>query len=265
MPSVDLTRLNAQIEALFKAKIKPDAFIRNLNALLQLYSHQAYSAGLGVIASAPSSAYRVPEAVMAALEKGLIAWAGEYPKNTLFVADALWIMPQVENKHLALLLLSIQPEESLKKVLWRVNRWLLEDNESNVQRELVVLACAGFLRGDAGTFLAQVERWLRHKNKNFQKAGLVGLAALSQHLHMRDNPQLLDILQNRLEQAGLEQQALLYEILQNLIPRHPAEITSIFLDVLVQDRSFVMRKLARRCLPLFPARFAEPIRQALKT
>ncbi len=264
MPSVDLTRLNAQIEALFSASVKPAIFIRNLNALLQLYSHQAYSAGTGVNATSSMNAYRVPDAVMAAFEKRIISWAENNSKSSIPIADTLWLLPQVENKHLALLILASQPIEAAQKVLWRVNRWMLEENDSSIQRELIMTGCSGLLDQQPQAFLNQVLRWLAHSDVPTFKAGLIGLLMISQHEGLRDDPLVLDMLQEILEKISLEYQAVLFEILESLIPRHPAECASVITNALVKNPSYTARKLARRSLDLFPEPYAKVVHLALK-
>jgi len=264
MPSVDLTRLNAQIEALFTASVKPEIFIRNLNALLQLYSHQAYSAGTGVIATASMNAYRVPDAVMVALEKRMKSWVEDNPKATLSIADSLWRLPQVENKHLTLLILASQPVKSTQKILWRIHRWIMEENESSIQRELIMTGCSGLITQQPQTFLNQVRHWLAHKDASVYKAGLIGLLMLSQREGLRDEPLVLDILQDLLEKFSLEHQSVIFEILENLIPRHPAECASVITNALLKNPGYTARKLARRSLDLFPEPYAEMVHLALK-
>ena len=265
MSSVDLTRLDAQLEALFKSYTNADIFIRNLNTLLLLYSNQAYAAGTGVIASTPASAYRVPEAVMEALEKRFLTRVPTQPESSLEIADKLWHHTQVENKHLALNILQLQPKQNLLKVTWRVKRWVKEDNEPAVMRELVLLGCAGYLRDNPNAFLKQVRRWLSDNNSEIRSAGFFGFLALTQHPQLRDDPLLLDLIQNILAESNFTQTSIILEILEKIIARHPAETAAVLIHVLSSNNNFTLRNLVRRSLEFFPTGYANSIRQALNT
>src|SRR5512140_3344696 len=108
MPAIDLARLKTQAARLAEKFSQPDAFIADLNKMLDIYTNRTWRT-TQVIQRYSIPTYNTPRPVLRQIELEMAALAERHPIEAVTLTKALWEAGSLESRVLAASLLGSIP------------------------------------------------------------------------------------------------------------------------------------------------------------
>ena len=124
MPAIRPARLKQQVADLVSQYNQPAAFVRELHALLDLYSDHTQRKGQSGIPNPLLDSYSAPAPVMRQVWHELSRTIELHPDEFLQLSDALWAEPNYDLQLLAARLLGQLPVVPPGAVLNRLQAWV---------------------------------------------------------------------------------------------------------------------------------------------
>jgi hypothetical protein len=182
----------------------------------------------------------------------LEAPARESPQEALKLCDALWGVPYLEFRLLAISLLgkiSLQPSGL---VIERLNAWILSNPERRLVQAILEDGCKILRTQQPGEYFKMIEEWLNHPRVYFQQVGLQALLPQVRDPRFDNLPVIFRLIQPYILTIKPALREDIVDLMQALARRSPRE-TAFFLR---QNLSHPDQKdvpfLIRQCASEFP-------------
>jgi hypothetical protein len=175
MPAIQPARLKKQTADLAAKFNQPSLFVRELRALLDLYTDHTQRQGQAGEPSPLLDSYNTPPPVMRLVWRELTHVIKLHPANILPLCDALWAEPNYDLQVLAARLLGQVPIEPAGPVLDRLQSWVRSGLDRHLLDGLLEYSLVKFHQDAPDQVLELVTAWLASPDLNLQHAGLRAL------------------------------------------------------------------------------------------
>ncbi|MEW5828224.1 MAG: DNA alkylation repair protein [Chloroflexota bacterium] len=263
MPAVDLSRLKKQAAALADLFDQPEAFLRALHEMLDLYVNRTLrtknvAAPISVLPS-----YRTPSIVLRQIENELNLIANRQPAEALILADELWDDGYLETRLLAAFLLGrIPPRE--ERLLARLTAWTGQVRDPEVRTALLTTSLTRLRREAPDNFLVLVREWLHPAREKLWPNGIRALLALITDPDFENLPPVFEIVHPVIDNAPPAMQMDIRTLLAALYEASATE-TAYFLKQLIRDSQNPNTPIMlRRMAPNLPKGLADSIRPLVR-
>lgn len=264
MPAIQPARLKTQVSDLLAHFAEPEAFIRELHALLDFYADRTRRPGLTGKPKPLIQAYNAPRQVLRRIEADLLPRVQSDPDGALTLADALWADAWFESRMLAVHILGALPLTEADTISERLQTWGQSCRDETLTDALLSRGASRLRDEDPDGFLRQVERWLRGGDALSRKLGLRAIPGLVASPQFENLPVLFRLLAPLLRDAESTLEGDLLSAVRALGRRSPRE-TAYFLQKNLQaPHKAGLEVITRKSLDVFPAELAETLRTDLR-
>jgi hypothetical protein len=263
MAAVNLPRLRIQSAKLMGYFDAPDGFLRELHNLLDNYADRTIrpSAITSPVLVLPS--YRVPTVVLRQLEIDLGVRAQDSPDQTITLADKCWDDGYFESRSLAAYLLGLVPPTD-KRYLIRLNSWVAETREPNINRILISISMARLRKEEPELYLSEIERWSHPAQKKMWNSAINALLPLLKDKSFHNLPAIYKIVSPIIESAPATMQNSLSILICALYESSPIETTFFVRQLLTLSTTPHTLTNIRRIYPTLPDPLQKDLREAVR-
>lgn len=262
MPSVQLTRLRSQINALALHFENCNLFSNSLLTLLKLYSDKQIKNIEWYENKSSIKLLNVPDSVITELDAKLGLLAKEKPDSALENADLLWKSDQYEVKRSAISLLSNLDKPHQNDTIERIRAWINPELDKRIMADILK---AFEYKSDIlldEEWVRSLSKWLASQDYEMQR---LGLRALSQTVKMKykNLPQIFNILSPVIQNPRIAIQKDLVELIKILADQSEAETASFLIMCGTLYPNADVKAFIRKSLSLFDLYFQTEIKTAL--
>ncbi len=237
----------------------PKAVRSRVVALLDIYADRTRRTGASANLERAPWSFDVPTPILRTLKQ----YMGEQLAGKLElawgIADELWLANYRETQILAAGILALHEVE-------RVAAWAEEHAAGSVDRatlaELAGSGLAGWRLADPQGFLQKISAWLHAEEARLRALALYALGAAVREPSFEDLPTIYNMLRVFDQPARGDSRRALFDLVQSLARRSPAETTHFLLERLRRGASGAER-LARTIQEDLPSPQQAAIRKAL--
>jgi hypothetical protein len=194
MPAIQPVRLKKQVSELVAKFNQPTLFIRELHALLDLYTDHTQRPGQAGEPSPLLDSYNTPTPVMRQVWHELSLMIKIHPADVLPLCDALWAESNYDLQLLATRLLGMLPVDPPDPVLDRVQSWVHSDLEKRLLDGLLEYGLIRLQQDNPDKLLGIVSSWLSSSDLPVQQAGLRCLLPIIKDQGMEYLPAIFRLL-----------------------------------------------------------------------
>jgi hypothetical protein len=264
MPAINLARLKTQAARLSEKFNKPEAFVRDLNELLDFYTNRTIRATqIAQRLSLPT--YRTPAPVLRQIQAELVPLAGTRPIEAIALIDALWNAGSLEARLLAAYLLGSIPLDQAIPALTRLPDWLAQSMDKEIRSALLTDAFARLRRDNPEALFILLEDWLKSPRNSLQVWGLRALIPMLTDPHFENLPAVFRILKPAVRSAGPVTQLELQACFATLEQVSLTETLSFLREIIGDNPSPLMLRTFRRILPGLSPELQAGLREMLRT
>jgi hypothetical protein len=263
MPAIDLARLKIQAARLGEKFAEPEAFLGNLNELLDFYTNRTIRAAQ-VVQRLSTPTYHTPRPVLRQIEQELAPLAKNQPHEAENLIKVLWEANSLESRLLAAFLLGSMPSDQAIPSLRLLPAWLNRSSDKEIRNALLTTALTRLRKEKPDTFFVILEGWLKSAHPTWQVWGLQALIPLLRDPHFENLPAIFRIIRPAVEAAGPITQLDLQACLAAL-ERVSLIETAVFLrDIIQSNPRPMMLRILRRVLPGLSQELQETLRETLR-
>ncbi len=193
MPAIDLTRLKKQSAKLISLYDQPDAFLHQIEEILEFYANRTLRVSQ-VIQRSNLPTYNTPRQVLLQIEKTIEKLANQNPEAAINLTKTLWKASFYESQLLSAFILGTIPPASTISLLTNLPEMLYETNDQGVKNALLTSALARIRKENPQAMLLLIKEWLNAPGLKTQTWGLYAFLPLIQQLGYDDLPQVFEIL-----------------------------------------------------------------------
>lgn len=263
MPAAELSRLQAQINAITTQFETPAVFVKSLTALLELYSNRDLLTGDSIKIQVLMPSYRPPTLVMRQLETELSTLTSQRPDLALQILDLLWQKTYYETRLLAIFMLGNLPIDMLQPMRERFLKWVQPGLESGLMKSLINKGSLQLRRYKMDEWLLWAQKWVDNRNPEIVKIGLRALSVVCVDPNYINFPTIFSIIESVILKPIFPVQKELTSLFKIIIERVPMETISFFRSILAQTQSNEIKSFFRRCLPFFEKDLQQSIKSEL--
>jgi hypothetical protein len=263
MPAIDLARLKIQAARLAEKFAEPEAFLGNLNELLDFYTNRTIRAAQ-VVQRLSTPTYHTPRPVLRQIEKELAPLAENQPQEAENLIKVLWEANSLESHLLAAFLLGSMPSDQAIPTLRLLPAWLNRSSDKEIRIALLTTALTRLRREKPEPFFVILEGWLKSSHPTWQVWGLQALIPLLQDPHFENLPAVFRILRPTVESAGPITQLDLQACLTALERVSLIETAAFLREIIHTNPRPMMLRILRRILPGFSQELQEVLRETLR-
>jgi hypothetical protein len=263
MPAINLPRLRIQSAKLMDHFNDPDGFLRELHNLFEIYADRTLRPGAIVSPILILPSYRVPVAVLRHLELELRTKAQNNPTQTFSLADKLWENGYFESRRLAAFLLGqISPTD--QQYLTRLNSWVAETREPDINKILVATSMARMRQETPDLYTKQIEQWAHPARKKMWSSAISALLPLLEDKNFHNLPTIYKMVAPIIESAPTTLQNDLSVLICALYESSPIETTFFMKQILILSTNPHTKTNIRRILPTLPASLHKDLRETIR-
>jgi hypothetical protein len=263
MPAVQLEVLETHISNLAWKFTRPDEFQQSLAHLLTFYSEQVYRPGTNVTRKFAQSKYRVPQIVLANIERKLTDWCKENPDSAHLLAEQLRRDDFYEPRLLAAHILGQLPGDKFPLVLDIVKSWAEAEKDRAMLDQIFMEASYNIRNHEPELWIELSNFWLASKEYYQKNLGTRALIPLARDRNFINLPNLYQIITPLLAHPNLSLQNDLLQLMEVLIKRIPNEVSYLLKDILQDHNEAPVHRLFRKLLPMFPSNIQRSLRESL--
>ncbi len=263
MPAISLSHLRTHTAYLVDQFGAPAKFVADLRALLEFYQDRTRRRTQMVVRTS-LPAFNTPGPVLRQILIALTPPAEERPLEAIAVVDALWQAGFLETRVLAAMLVGRVPPESAMPLYGKLENWLEESREREIQRAILHDSLARVRREQPAVLLHLVEAWLESASFRRQVWGMQALTPLLDEPGFEDLPSVFRILRPAVQSAGPATQVALADCLEALGRISPGETFYFLRQILLEDPPPMMVRTLQRILPTLPPLLQEKLRTELR-
>jgi hypothetical protein len=264
MPAIQPAHLKQQTTDLAAKFNQPATFIRDLHALLDLYTDHTHRSGQAGEPSPLAGSYKTPPPVMRQVWHELTRTIKSHPENILPLCDALWAEPNYDLQLLATRLLGQVSIEPPGPVLDRLQSWVRSGLDKRLLDGLLENGLRQFQQDAPERFLELVSSWLDSTDLTLLKAGLRALLPMVSAAGTENLPAIFRLLTPFLRVAPTRLRPDILSVLTALARRSPSETAYLLRKNLSTPDNPDTPWLIRQVLSEFPKETQAGLRVALK-
>jgi hypothetical protein len=263
MPAIDLARLKTQSARLVEHFDKPEAFVHDLQELLDFYTNRTMrSAQLAQRIFLPT--HHTPRPVLRQIEMELKALADAHPLEAVELTGAMWKAGSLESRLLAARLLGMIPPAQAMPALTRLPEWLNQSTDAVIQHALLNDALDRLRKENPEALFILTEEWLKSPRSGLQRWGLRALIPLFNLPNFENLPAVFRILRPAVEAAGPATQLDLQACLAALGRVSLTETLYFLREILNGRPSAMLLRTLKRMLPALPPELQSGLREMLR-
>ncbi|HEY5268958.1 MAG TPA: DNA alkylation repair protein [Anaerolineales bacterium] len=263
MPAINLARLKTQAARLSEKFSDPEAFVCDLNELLDYYTNRTIRATqIARRLSLPT--YSTPAPVLRQIQAELVPLAGSHPIEALALADALWKAGSLETRLLAAYLLGSIPLAQAIPALTRLPDWLAQSTDKEIRKALLTDAFARLRRENPEALFILLEDWLKSPRFSLQLLGLQALIPMLTDPHFENLPAVFRILKPAVRSAGPVTQLELQACLATLGQVSLTETLAFLREIIGDNPPPLMLRTFRRLLAGLSPELQSGLREMLR-
>jgi hypothetical protein len=175
MPAIQPARLKQQVANLVSDYDQPPVFVRDLHALLDLYSDHTQRHGQAGMPSSLMNSYNAPQQVMRQVWRECSRLIKPHPNQMLHLCDALWAETNFDLKLLAARILGQLPAVPPEPVLERLQSWVRMGMDKRLLDGFLEHGIKRFQQEVPEQLLELISTWLSSPEQDFRQAGLRAL------------------------------------------------------------------------------------------
>jgi hypothetical protein len=263
MPAIDLARLKTQAARLAEKFGQPQAFILDLNELLDFYTNRTIRV-TQVVQRYSIPTYQTPRPVLRQIQGELAPLAENHPGEAVTLTKALWEAGSLESRLLAASLLGSIPSTPAIPALTRLPDWLFRSTDREVREALLSDALARLRRENPDTFFMILEGWLSSARPSSQVWGMQAIIPLLQDPQFENLPAVFRILQPAVRATGPITQMDLQACVAALEKVSLTETLAFLREIISDKPSLLMIRTIRRILPGLSAELQAALREILR-
>jgi len=247
MPAINLAQLKIQSARLSEKFSEPEAFVHDLNELLDFYNNRTIRPTQDVKRlSLPT--YHTPAPVFRQIQVELLLMAESRPVEAIALTNALWKAGSLEARLLAAYLLGNIPPAQAIPTLTGLPIWLAQSTDKEIQCALLSEAFARLRRENPDTLFILLEDWLKSPRNSLQVWGLQALIPLLTDPGFENLPAVFRILKPALRSACPVTQLELQACIASLGQVSLTETLSYLREIIKHDPPALMLRIFRRIL-----------------
>jgi hypothetical protein len=263
MPAINLARLKIQAARLTEKFAQPEAFLHDLNELLDYYTNRTIRIAQ-VVRRLSTPTYHTPRPVLRQIESELAPLAENQVPEAVDLIKVLWNADSFESRLLAAFLLGNIPSDQAVPTLKLLPAWLNQSMDKQIRTALLTTALTRLRQEESEIFFLILEGWLGSPQPGMQVWGLQALIPLFQDPHFENLPAVFRILRPAIQAAGPITQLDLLACLAAL-ERVSMTETAAFLREIIQTNSKpTMLRILRRILPGLSPELQEALRETMR-
>jgi hypothetical protein len=263
MPAIDLARLKIQAAQLAGQFAEPEAFLHELNEMLDFYTNRTIRA-TQVAQRLSTPTYNSPRPVLRQIENELITLVGNQPYEAANLVKVLWTANTLESRLLAAFILGNIPSDQAIPTLTLLPAWIDQSIDKEIRTAFLTTALTRLRREKPGTFFTILEGWLVSPQPLMQVWGLQALIPLLQDPHFENLPAVFRILRPAILAASPTTQLDLQACLSALEHVSLSETTAYLREIICTEPVPMMLRIFQRFLPNLSKGLQEALRQTLR-
>ena len=264
MPAINLARLRSQTAQLSEDFEDPKAFIHALHDLLDLYAERTHRPGQSGTPPPLIKSYSVPKPVLRQIALGITPLVKSKSSKALALCDALWEVPYLEFRLLAVSILGLIPPEPPDIVFSRIDKWGPSITEDQILAALMQQGLTSIRQESSKLLVVLIDDWLSSSETISQKMGLHALSPLLSDSNFENLPVFYRLLTPFVRNVSSQIRPYVLDVLKALARRSPQE-TAYFLhqNLEVPDNPDTAW-LIRHSLHEFPITNQDRLREAIR-
>ncbi len=264
MPAIELARLKTQAARLADKFGEPEAFLHDLNELLDYYTNRTIRTAQ-TIQRLAAPTYHTPRPVLRQIEGELAVLAEDQPAKAVTLSKVLWKAGSLESRLLAAYLLGNIPSDQAGPALTSLTGWLGKSTDKEIQTALLTTALTRLRREKPDEFFLLLEGWLDFPQPAQQVWGLQALIPLLQDPHFENLPAVFRILGPAIQRLAPATQLDFQACLGALERVSLTETVAFLREIVSIAPSPIMLRILRRMLPGLSPELQEALREILRT
>lgn len=263
MPAIDLARLKIQSARLAEKFAEPEAFLGELNELLDFYTNRTIR-NAQVVQRLSTPTYHTPRPVLRQIESELAPLADNQPDEAIKLIKVLWAGNSLESRQLAAFLMGSIPSGHVTPALALLPVWLNQAVDKPIRTALLTTALSRLRREEPGTFFAVLGSWLGSSRPTMQVWGLQALIPLLQDPRFENLPAVFRIIRPAIQAAGPTTQLDLQASLAAMERVSPTETVAFLREIIRADPKPMLLRMLRRILPGLSKDLQDALRETLR-
>jgi hypothetical protein len=264
MPAIQPVRLKKQVTDLAGKINQPALFIRDLHALLDLYTDHTHRAGQSGEPTPLIASYKAPPPVMRQVWNEVKPMIKGQSAEVLALCDALWAERNFDLHLLAARLLGELPLTPPDPVIDRLNSWVSQVSEDRVLDGLFEHGLMRLLHDSPERVLELVSAWMNSSDLLTQKAGLRALLSIINQFGSETIPSIFRMLTPYMRIAPSRLRPDILAVISALAHISPPETAYLLRQNLSAPENPDTAWLIRQVLNDFPKEVQGGLRDALK-
>ncbi len=264
MPAIRPARLKQQVVDLVSKYDQPAAFIRELHALLDVYTDHTQRQGQSGIPNPLLASYNTPPPVMRQVWHELSRTINQHPDEILQLCDALWAEPNYDLQLLAARLLGQIPVVPPGPVMNRLQAWVGSNPDRRLLDGVLEQGLLRFQKEAPDRLLELVSSWLSGEDISAQHAGLRALLPLINNAGIASLPAIFRLATPYLRVAHPRLRPDILAVTAALARCSPAETAYLLRQNLTAPDNPDTPWLIRQVLDEFPIETQAGLRAAMK-
>jgi hypothetical protein len=248
MPAINLARLKTQAARLSEKFGEPEAFMHELNELLDFYTNRTIRTAQ-IVRRLSLPTYQTPPPVMRQIQAELLPLAETRWTEAITLTNALWKAGSLETRLLAATLLGNIPPAQVFPSLARLPDWLAQSTDKQVRTALLTDAFTRLRRENPEALFILLEDWLKSPRNSLQVWGLQALLPILTDPQFENLPAIFRILKPAVRSAGPVTQLELQACLSTLEKVSLTETLSFLREIISNNPDPLMLRTIRRILP----------------
>jgi hypothetical protein len=264
MPAIQPSRLKKQVTVLANKFNQPTQFVRELHAILDLYTDHTQRPGQSGEPSPLLAINKVPHPVMRQVWHEILPLAKQHPADVLPLCDALWTEQNYDLKLLAARLLGQAPVEPSNPVIDRLTSWVSQGLDKFILDGLFAFGLDRLQQEAPGKLMDLISFWMDSQEFPTQQAGLRALLPLINQSRTEKLPTIFRILTPYLRVTPSRLRPDVIAILTALVHSSPAETSYVLRQNLSAPVNPDTAWLIRQVIGEFPEEAQTSLRLMLK-
>ncbi len=263
MPAIQPARMKIQVASLVEKMRQPEAFIRSMHNLLDLYADRTHRPGQSGEPPALLASYKTPPPVFRQIIREIDPLARADPPAALSLVDALWAEPYIEFRQLAIILISKISPASYEPVLSRIQAWIASKPENILLDSILEQGLQPVKQAYPKIFFRMIEDWMKADSIYLRQAGLRALIPLFSDPDFENLPAVIRNITPIMRGTPPELRLDLVAVLRAMARRFPQEASFVLRQNLSPDHPDTIW-LARQVLQTIPGETQDSLREALR-
>ena len=264
MPAIQPARLKKQASELASKFAHPALFVRELHALLNMYSDHTHRSGQANIPSPLRESYNTSPPVMRQVWQELTPMIKSHPADVLPLCDALWAESNYDLQLLAARLLGQVPIEPTDLMIDHLQSWVRQGIDKHLLDKLLEYGLAPIQQAAPEQQLDLVSSWLASSDLAIQQVGLRALLPMLKSSEAENLPTIFRMLTPFLRVAPSHMRPDIISVLATLAYRSPSETAFLLRQNLSAPNNPDTAWLIRQVLGEFPEETQSGLRKAMK-